>query len=356
MDDFRILFLIKISDTLQKTVCYPVIPEGGSLRIEQLTFFLTLVQCGTFCAAARKLGITQQALSSSILSLEREFGVTLLQRRRGGCMLTEEGNIFLLYAQKCLDDHERILSYFAERQSVGSPHALDLFTYSFVSDCLFDTIRDFQAERADMRITVRFMEEQRFTRRIRAHDKRDSLFLCTIPFVEDEEPIHRFMFAGADTHIIKKNYYIACVGKHSFLSQETVVSLGDLLRLPFILPREKRQSCTPLQYVLEQYGTPNIAQSIPSLFSWMQSLRRNIGVSLMQESLVQPGRVQRRLAEHVRFIPLKEKIGAYQCVVLPPKPSSKALAFVRRLEQALEGHCGGEKNDIVPAFILDNTP
>ncbi|WP_369694457.1 LysR family transcriptional regulator [Mailhella massiliensis] len=313
------------------------------------------MQCGTFCAAARKLGITQQALSFSIQSLEREFGVTLVRRRRGGCMLTEEGNIFLAYAQKCLDDHERILSYFAERQAAGSLHDLDLFTYSFVSDCLFDTIRDFQAERSDMRITVRFMEEHRFMRRLRAHDRGDSLFLCTIPFVEDEEPIHRFMFAGADTHIIKKNYYIACVGKHSLLSQETVVSVNDLLRLPFILPREKKQACTPLQHVLEQYGTPNIVQTIPSLFSWTQSLRRNVGVSLMQESLVQPGRVQRRLAEHVRFIPLKEKIGAYQCVVLPPRPSRKAMAFVHRLEQALEVRGCETEKEFVPVLFPGKT-
>ena len=281
--------------------------------------------------------MTQQALSVSIKSLELEFGATFIRRQRSGCVLTEEGKIFLAYAQKCLDDRERIISCFAERQRMHASSELELVTYSFVSDCLFETIQDVRKEWADMRVNVRFMDEQKFRQHMHAQKNVDSIFLYTIPFAEDGNPLDRFMPLDADTHIIKKNYYVACVGKDSPLSQEREVSLRDVLRLPLVIPKEKRQSCTPLQYILEQYADPNIALNTPSLFSWTHSLRRNVGVSFMQESLVQPGRVQKKLAEHIRFIPLKERIGAYQCVMFSSRPSRRMQAFVQRLEQALDG-------------------
>ncbi|MBQ9309558.1 MAG: LysR family transcriptional regulator [Bacteroidales bacterium] len=69
--------------------------EDSRLRI-----FLTVVEEGNFSAAARKLGITQPAVSQNIAELEKQLGVQLLQRSRTEAGLTPEGEQFLGYAKQ----------------------------------------------------------------------------------------------------------------------------------------------------------------------------------------------------------------------------------------------------------------
>lgn len=54
------------------------------LDITLLRRFVAVVECGTFVAAAQKLSISQQALSTSIAKMEELAGVKFLDRKRGG--------------------------------------------------------------------------------------------------------------------------------------------------------------------------------------------------------------------------------------------------------------------------------
>lgn len=61
------------------------------MRLEQLQYFVQVVEAHSFNKAARKLNITQPALTNSIRSLEEELGVQLLVRSRRGCVPTSWG-------------------------------------------------------------------------------------------------------------------------------------------------------------------------------------------------------------------------------------------------------------------------
>lgn len=61
----------------------------------QLEYFLAVAQSGGFTAAARKLYISQPALSKQLRLLEEELGVPLLVRRSRGVLLTPEGRKLL---------------------------------------------------------------------------------------------------------------------------------------------------------------------------------------------------------------------------------------------------------------------
>ena len=67
------------------------------LEDSKIRAFLTIVQLGSFTAAARKLGLTQPAVSAQIASLEQALGVTLFERGRE-LSLTPPGEHFLGYA------------------------------------------------------------------------------------------------------------------------------------------------------------------------------------------------------------------------------------------------------------------
>ena len=57
----------------------------------------------SFSRAARRLSLSQPSVSNQIAALEREIGVSLLERRPGGLRLTAEGEILLAHADVIAD-------------------------------------------------------------------------------------------------------------------------------------------------------------------------------------------------------------------------------------------------------------
>jgi molybdate transport repressor ModE-like protein len=63
---------------------------------------------GSIAAAAAVLGVSQQALSARMRTLERIMGVTLLARSPGGSRLTEQGSLIVGWAEDVLDAADRL--------------------------------------------------------------------------------------------------------------------------------------------------------------------------------------------------------------------------------------------------------
>jgi molybdate transport repressor ModE-like protein len=63
---------------------------------------------GSIAAAATALGVSQQALSARMRTLERAMNVTLLSRSPGGSRLTEQGRLIVGWAEDVLDAADRL--------------------------------------------------------------------------------------------------------------------------------------------------------------------------------------------------------------------------------------------------------
>ena len=88
----------------------------------EMSFFSTLMACGSFSGAAIELGITTPAVSKRLTNLEARLGVRLLNRTSRRISLTPEGELFLERARLILveiDDLERLLT-----QSTDAPKGL----------------------------------------------------------------------------------------------------------------------------------------------------------------------------------------------------------------------------------------
>lgn len=69
------------------------------MKLHQLRDFVTVAEMGGVRAAARKLGISQPAVSKSIRQLESELGLPLFERSGKGAQLNQSGQSFLARAQ-----------------------------------------------------------------------------------------------------------------------------------------------------------------------------------------------------------------------------------------------------------------
>ena len=85
------------------------------MNVEQLRAFVKVADSHTISAAASSLFVSQPSLSRSIARLERELGVSLFERGRKGCELTEAGAAFLPHARRALCELDRGLSSLLER-------------------------------------------------------------------------------------------------------------------------------------------------------------------------------------------------------------------------------------------------
>ncbi len=66
---------------------------------QKIRAFVEAVDCGSFTQAAKRMGCAQSGISRMVSDLEREWGVSLMERGRGGVALTPEGESLLPYAR-----------------------------------------------------------------------------------------------------------------------------------------------------------------------------------------------------------------------------------------------------------------
>jgi DNA-binding transcriptional LysR family regulator len=78
------------------------------MEIRELRAFVAVVEEGGLSAAARRLHVSQSALSQTVQSLERQLGVRLLLRDYTGARPTEAGRVLVDEARVLLDHHDRI--------------------------------------------------------------------------------------------------------------------------------------------------------------------------------------------------------------------------------------------------------
>src|SRR3981081_3300518 len=70
-----------------------------TMRLSQIRDFVAVVESGGIRAAARKLGVSQPAITRSVQGLEAELHARLLQRTPTGVVLPEPGRAFLARAR-----------------------------------------------------------------------------------------------------------------------------------------------------------------------------------------------------------------------------------------------------------------
>jgi DNA-binding transcriptional LysR family regulator len=122
------------------------------MELRELSAFVAVVEEGGMSAASRRLHVSQSALSQTVGALERELGVTLLERTRTGVRPTEAGATLLVEARAVLARYHQALramsTYTAETSGVirlGIPLEL-------APDVLPATLAKFAAESPRTRI------------------------------------------------------------------------------------------------------------------------------------------------------------------------------------------------------------
>ncbi len=82
--------------------------------VQKYQALVEVVRLGSISAAARKLRYSQSGVSRMIADLEREWGLTLLERGRRGARLTADGEQVMPFVEAVCEDQRRLRERVAE--------------------------------------------------------------------------------------------------------------------------------------------------------------------------------------------------------------------------------------------------
>lgn len=82
--------------------------------LRRLIIFVTVIEENSFAAAARKLGVTNAAVSKQVIALEEALKTQLLERTTRSLKVTEEGKIYYDHAKKIVKEMQEIESLFLD--------------------------------------------------------------------------------------------------------------------------------------------------------------------------------------------------------------------------------------------------
>lgn len=193
------------------------------MKLTQLEYFCTAVQCQSITAAAKKLYVTQPAISGAIRELEKEFSVILFSHARNKMTLTEEGRLFYERAEQLLREVETAKQQLSDLGSaqqtvkVGIP---PLWGTTFFPDLL----HDFNARHPNIRLV--FYEYGSARAAALVKEKVLDIALANLSMDDPES------FQSA---CIGRDHFIIVVDPSHPLAARESVMLEDLAGIPLVM-------------------------------------------------------------------------------------------------------------------------
>ncbi|GID90904.1 LysR family transcriptional regulator [Amorphoplanes digitatis] len=128
------------------------------MRIEQLEYLAAVTRYGSLRRASDQLHVSQPAISEAIRKLERELGVTLLDRHRSGARISLAGRELLQPIVDVLESVERLKA--AAGDQLATRRLLRIGTVNAgTASLVLPALRAFQAENGRSAVEVRNLQQ-----------------------------------------------------------------------------------------------------------------------------------------------------------------------------------------------------
>ena len=116
------------------------------MTLQQLSYLVTVAECGNITDAAERLFISQPSLSTAIHNLEKEMGVTAFVRSNKGVTVTREGEELLAFARQLLEQADLMQEHFGAGKKREPKFCVSCQHYSFAVNAFVDVVQQFDAD------------------------------------------------------------------------------------------------------------------------------------------------------------------------------------------------------------------
>jgi DNA-binding transcriptional LysR family regulator len=136
-------------------------------RIQQLKGFYHTVQTGSISAAAKKMGLSQSAITLQIQSLERDLKVKIFKREKKKIKLTESGKILYSQAVHYIQGIDDLFEGFIKYTTEKKLNEVDLASnHVGISYILPRYIKKFKDENSSVKFKIRNLSKSECVKRL----------------------------------------------------------------------------------------------------------------------------------------------------------------------------------------------
>lgn len=243
------------------------------MNLRTLQIFQTVCEEGTITKAAKKLFMTQPAISRAIHELEIELNLHLFERYGKRIHLNECGEVFLRYAQRVLVSYDDLKDSvtsipFQAKIKIGS-------SITIANDILPNALATFKKKYPQTPVEVVVESASKVLARLQEH-------LIDIALVEGIVNHHDWI----QEHFSSYELCIIC-SKHHQLASKDMITWSDIATQDWLL-REKGSAardtfdsaCRLHQIVIKPIWTSVNSQAL------LQATRKNLGITILPKSIV----------------------------------------------------------------------
>lgn len=239
------------------------------MNFDQIEAFIYAAHTESFSRAGEILFISQPSVSMKIKTLEEEMDVTLFERNGKLIHLSEEGKLFLPYAQKVMKTiHEGV----AEVQK--SKHPLDAeitiaAVFSGVSLFLPNILKSFNERHPTLKPVIYAGHSEQVLKMVLDGEVSVGIVRSLL-----HSKIESFT-------LMKDDMILACHPDHPFGAMGEI-SIKEVADTPFILFKHETLDWTLIHNAFEKaHLSPNIILEVDSIEGAKQMVKENMGISIL---------------------------------------------------------------------------
>ncbi|MEY9834800.1 LysR family transcriptional regulator [Streptacidiphilus sp. EB103A] len=240
------------------------------MKLTQCSAFVAVAETESFTRAGLRLGISQSAVSHAVAALEKELGVTLMRRERGGAVLTAEGRRALRHAQAVVHHAELVVA--RARSACAEDGPLRVATVpTFAAQLLPRLMSQLALTGGEEDITVREGDDRQVERWLRAGSVDVGIMYSDPPDV--------------DTAPLKRETLYALVSRDHPLAGQHAVPYELVARLPLIIPSWDPEAVA-LRAFREEAGALVPPHHIRDLNTVLSMVGEGLGVTILPDTVL----------------------------------------------------------------------
>lgn len=239
------------------------------MHLNQIASFLAVSKTLNFTGAARQLGVPQSTISRQINDLESQLGVRLFYRTKRDVQLTDEGRIFLPYAQE-MADAARKGTYAVKQIHEGMAGRLSIAVVSASQQYLVGVLAKFHKKYPDISVDLTNISSG------------ESL-------MDDTNAPYDFWFLYRDMLVDAESFEYTHTHKEPLALIRPAGAETPLSSQRFILLSEEADPILYMQamnYCRTRRFTPQIANTFEDVSSVLLSVRAGLGATFLPASLI----------------------------------------------------------------------
>lgn len=280
--------------------------------------FVETSKTGSFTRAAEILGCSQSGISRMISDIERDWGVTLMERGRNGVMLTPEGRELLPYAEEICRVQDQMGNRIGELNGVRAGH-IRIGTFSSVAThWLPNIIKSFRSDYPDVDYELLLGDYPEIEEWVRS-GRVDFGFLGRKPDMDLESE-----------HLCRDEM-MAVVPVDHMLAKEDRIPIQDLSTEPFMLLQKGERA-----EISDIFGSRGL-EANTVFTTWddyaiMSMVESGLGVSIL------PSLILRRIPYRIAIRPLDPPEYREICLVMRsrdrlPVAAKRFLEYIEKRDR-----------------------